>query len=224
MGILLRRETPEFRQVRKIMTTQKKSKPKDPSKAGPDGAPAKKVDKQGPDGKPEKTKTRSAIDKVKKMAGDITGKKEPDTVASLSDRLLRLQADFDNFRKRTVRERQELYKRANEELMEEILPALDHLEIALESAGTHEVESSFLEGVRMVGEQMSSTLGRFGLKPIDADGEVFDHKLHEAISHIPSDDVAENVVITQTRRGYVLNDQLLRAAQVVVSSGAKAEE
>jgi molecular chaperone GrpE len=146
----------------------------------------------------------------------------------LQDRLLRLQADFENFRKRTLREKNELYQRANEDLMEELLPVIDHLDLALQSAGEHggaqAADASFVEGVRLVATQLLSALGKFGLSPLDAEGQVFDHNLHEAIAHLPSSDVPENRVITQTRRGYKLGDRLLRPVQVVVSNGPATDD
>ena len=140
---------------------------------------------------------------------------------------MRLQADFDNFKKRTLRERNETYRRANEDLMEEVLPVMDHMELALEAAAQHNADEAMVEGFRLVSEQLRAALAKFGLTPIDATAAEFDPNLHEAISHLPSPDVAENHVIAMTRRGYKLGDMLLRAAQVVVSSGdpsAPAEE
>lgn len=137
----------------------------------------------------------------------------------ISDRLLRLQADFDNFRKRTLREKNELCRHANEDLMQELLPALDHLNLALTAAKTYSAHEPVVEGFKLVSEQMMSVLGKFGLSPIDAEGVEFDPGRHEAISRMASDAVPENTVITQVRRGYMFGDRLLRPAQVVVSSG-----
>lgn len=143
-----------------------------------------------------------------------------DEVAALNDRLLRLQADFDNFRKRTVREKNECFQRANESFMEELLPVLDSMGLAIEGAVNHAAEPAILDGFRLVSEQLSSVLAKFGLTPIDARGLEFDPNVHEAVSHLPSDTVADGFVMAQTRLGYMLGDRLLRAAQVVVSSGA----
>ena len=147
---------------------------------------------------------------------DTTGKE-------LENRMLRLQADFDNFRKRVMRERSEIYKRANEELMAELLNVLDHLQMALEAAVTHDAPKAFVEGFQSVSDQLSGALTKFGLEPVDATGKQFDPNEQEAVSHIPSDAVPENAVITQTRRGYRLAGRLLRPAQVVVSSGKPAD-
>ena len=147
-------------------------------------------------------------------------KKQDDAAKALQDRLLRLQADFDNFRKRTLREKGDLYRRANEDIITELLPVLDHVEMALASLSSHDPADPAIEGFKLVAEQLTTALKKFGLSPIDAEGAEFDHNFHEAISHLPSDDVAENMVMAQVRRGYMLGDSLLRAAQTVVSSGS----
>ena len=142
-----------------------------------------------------------------------------DVKPAIDDRLLRLQADFDNYRKRTLRERSETAVRANEDLMRELLPVLDHLDLALDAAVQHHASGPVIEGVKLVCEQLLGVLGRFGLRAEDAGGQGFDPSRHEAISHLASDDVPANRVMTQVRRGYWLGERLLRPAQVVVSSG-----
>jgi len=151
------------------------------------------------------------------------GKPEADTdeesVDQLKDRLLRLQADFDHFRKRTLREKSAIYRNANEDFMLALLPVLDHLELALNAVAEHGADEAFLEGFKLVSDQMISILERFGLNSIDAVEGAFDPNLHEAISHLPSETVPANEIVTQVRRGYRLGERVLRAAQVVVSSG-----
>jgi molecular chaperone GrpE len=141
----------------------------------------------------------------------------------LNDRLLRLQADFDNFRKRTQREREHLRRTANSDLVEELLPVLDHFEMGLANARRHEANASVLDGFELVYDQLMGALKQSGLEPVVAAGEVFDPHVHEAITHLPSEEHPADTVITETRRGYRLGDQLLRASQVVVSSGPQDE-
>jgi molecular chaperone GrpE len=147
--------------------------------------------------------------------------KHKEETKALQTRLLRLQADFENFRKRTLREKTELYKNANEDILLELLPVLDHVELALGAAEQHGADPAFMEGFKLVGEQLGSALGKFGLKAIEADAMPFDPNCHEAVSHLPSGEVEEGRIMAVARRGYMLGDQrVLRAAQVVVSSGA----
>lgn len=138
---------------------------------------------------------------------------------SLRDQFVRLQADFANFRNRTQRERVELYQRANEDLLLEILPVLDHYEMGLQTAEQHDADKAVVDGFKMVFDQFQNILNKFNLTPIEAVGETFDPHKHEALTHMPSDEYAAEICSNQVRRGYMFGDKLLRAAQVVVSSG-----
>ncbi len=130
-----------------------------------------------------------------------------------------MRADFDNLRKRFDRERQEMVVLSNERLIKELLPVIDHLELALTAAAQHKTEKAVQDGFRLVYDQFLATLTGFGLKPLDAQGQPFDPNFHEAISQQPSNEVPENVVMQQARRGYQLGERLLRPAQVIVSGG-----
>ena len=153
------------------------------------------------------------------VSADSSAEKE-----SLRDQFVRLQADFTNFRNRTQRERVELYRRANEDLLLELLPVLDHYEMGLQTAGQHNTEAAVVDGFQLVYDQFQNVLKKFNLVPIDAVGEVFDPHKHEAITHMPSEEYPAETCSNQIRRGYLFGDKLLRAAQVVVSSGAAAAE
>ncbi len=142
-------------------------------------------------------------------------------IARLKDQYIRLMADFDNYRKRQSREREEFVKRSNERLLADILPVLDNLELALNK--TEDPKDPFTKGVKLVYDQFRGVLTRCGMEPIEALGEEFDPDKHEAISYIPSPTVPLNKVIDQFRCGWIINGHLMRAAQVVVSSG-KPEE
>lgn len=162
-----------------------------------------------------------------KPAGKEAAKPAPaaptaEEMAALKDRLLRLQADFENFRKRTAREQAELTLRANEDLLRGLLPVVDHFELGLRKATLHHAESAVMAGFQLVYDQMIGALREAGLTPVDAEGQVFDPQRHEAVSHVPSEEFPVDTIITQTRRGYRLGNRLLRAAQVVVSSGPQA--
>ena len=148
---------------------------------------------------------------------------EEEEEESLRDQFVRLQADFANFRNRTQRERVELYQRANEDLLLEILPVLDHYEMGLQTAEQQETAPAVLDGFKLVLDQFQNVLNKFNLKPIEAVGEAFDPHKHEALTHMPSDEYAAETCSNQVRRGYMFGEKLLRAAQVVVSSGPAEE-
>ena len=155
------------------------------------------------------------------------GEATDDPVASLQgdldrfrDLALRTQADFENYKKRAARERDEGIKYANRSLLERLVPIVDNFELGLSAAREESKHSPIYSGMNMVLKQLTDFLADNGLQPIDAVGKQFDPNLHEAIGHEPSDEIPEGRVIRQTRRGYRLKDRLLRPAAVVVSSGA----
>jgi len=137
------------------------------------------------------------------------------------DRLLRLAADFENYKKRAARERQEYVAHANERLIGELLPILDDLERALSAAEEHQ-EAQLEEGVRLVHRSLASLLERHGVTPISTEG-MFDPHVHEALLSQPSE-ADEGAVIDVVQKGYKLGDRVVRPARVVVASAPPAQE
>ncbi|NLB66668.1 MAG: nucleotide exchange factor GrpE [Lentisphaerae bacterium] len=148
---------------------------------------------------------------------------ETEAPEPLQHQLLRLQADFDNFRKRTAREKQEWIQFASEQLARDILPVLDHFELGLSDSQKNGAGSAFVEGFQLIYNQFRTALEKNGIVGMEPEGELFDPNFHEAMTYMPSDTVPEGHVVTQTRRGYKIGAKLLRAAQVIVSSGPAAE-
>ncbi|HEV2804851.1 MAG TPA: nucleotide exchange factor GrpE [Chthoniobacterales bacterium] len=136
------------------------------------------------------------------------------------DLALRSQADFENYKKRAAREKEEAIKYANSSLLEKLIAIVDNFELGLEAARAEGEKSPIFSGMSMVFKQLMDFLADSGLQPINATGEKFDPNLHEAIAHEPSHEFPEGTVIRQTRRGYKMKDRLLRPSSVVVSSGA----
>ncbi len=143
---------------------------------------------------------------------------------AIEHRLMRLQADFDNYRRRTLREKVEWQHKANESLLLELLPVLDHYELGMKTARTQGTDETVLDGFTMIYNQFIAALAKHQVKAISAEGQPFDPNQHEAVTHVPSAEHPAGTVIAETRRGYQLNDKLLRAAQVVVSSGPAEPE
>ncbi len=135
------------------------------------------------------------------------------------DLAMRSQADFENYKKRSAREKDEAIKYANAGLLEKLVSIVDHFELGLQAARAEDEKSPIYSGMSLVLKQLQDFLAENGLQPIEAVGQKFDPNLHEAIAHEPSNDVPEETVIRQTRRGYRLKDRLLRPSAVVVSSG-----
>ena len=146
-----------------------------------------------------------------------------DKAAENWDKYVRLNADFDNFKKRAARERQEAIRYANEGLLEKLIPIIDNFEMALMAANNAQAAGNtdaLKQGVNMIATQLKSALNEAGLEEIDATGQPFNPNLHEAVSQQESKDVPEGQVLQQLRKGYKLRDRLIRPATVVVAKKA----
>ena len=134
------------------------------------------------------------------------------------DLALRSQADFENYKKRAAREKEDAMKYANSSLLQRLVSILDNFELGLAAAKTESERSPIYSGMVLVQKQLNDLLEENGLQAIEAEGKKFDPNLHEAIAHEPSEN-PEGTVIRQAGRGYRFKDRLLRPARVVVSSG-----
>lgn len=132
-------------------------------------------------------------------------------------RYLRAQADFDNFRRRTLKEKEELTQYASLKLITQLLPVLDNFQRALQTGGEVAESGSFAKGVDMIYRQLFQVLETEGLKPMDAVGQPFDPELHQAIMQVESDEHEEGVVVETIQTGYLLKDKVIRPAMVKVS-------
>lgn len=139
--------------------------------------------------------------------------------AEMKTRWLRSVADLENYRKRIAREKQDIIRSAAASVIESLLPVLDNMKLGLQAAENHPEAKDVVVGFKMVDGQLKQSLQEQGLEEIAPDGEAFDPNLHECISQQNSEDVEEGRVIQTVRAGYRLNDRLLRAANVIVSSG-----
>ena len=188
-----------------------------PSPGGYAGQPARSATPSVAGGAPDQMPETG-----KQAPTEVSGQTEK--LAQLQDRLLRLQADFDNFRKRTLREKNELFDSANQALISELLPVLDHLQLGIQAASAHQADPAFREGLAMIFDQLMGVLSKFGLSPIETENQVFDPNRFEAVNALPSATEPEGIVLTLIRRGYMVRNKLLRPAQVIVSSGPPPEE
>ena len=141
------------------------------------------------------------------------------------DRLVRLAAEFDNYKKRTGREFTALVKNAGESLIAELLPILDNIERALQAPQTSEETRSFAQGFEMIRQQFLEKLEKAGMKEIAAEGTPFDPTRHEAVMAVENEDHPADTVINVVEKGYTLNEKVLRAAKVIVTRApAKAPD
>ena len=138
---------------------------------------------------------------------------------SLFDRLARLQAEFENFRKRNAREQTEFREYATAEAAKNFLPVLDNFSLALKTSS----EQNLRQGVELIRKQMEEVLAKMGLEAIPAEGEQFDPRLHEAIEMVDTTDVPDHQIIEELQRGYRVKDRLLRPAMVRVARNASSK-
>jgi len=165
---------------------------------------------------------------VQQLAQELDETKKE--AAQLYDHLLRTRADLENYRKRMSKEKEEFAKFANENIIKEILPVLDDLELALKNKppGLKESNSQpqpgepagLCQGVELIRRKLLETLKRFGLETVSAEGQAFNPALHEAVRTIETSAIEPDTVMEELRRGYLLNSRILRPAMVVVSKPA----
>jgi molecular chaperone GrpE len=147
-----------------------------------------------------------------------------DALGQAEERVLRAQAELENFRKRARRELEDERRYALVPLVSDLLPVLDNLNLAIGAAEQNEGAAGLLEGVKMVAQQLLGVLEQSDCKTIEDLGEAFDPNLHEAIGQEASSDYEVGVVSRVTRRGYRLHDRVVRPSQVMISTGAPPEE
>ena len=155
----------------------------------------------------EAEEAEEALD-PEKLAADL---------AELNQRFLRTAADFENYKRRTAQEKEDLLKYSNAKLMAELLPVLDNFQLALKSPAESVEAQNVVKGVEMIYRQMLQTLEAAGMAKIEAVGQPFDPNLHEAIMQVDDDTVPEDTVVEELRAGYMLKERVIRPSMVKVS-------
>ena len=141
------------------------------------------------------------------------------------DRLLRVSAEFENYKKRTTRELEEFRKFANQSLIKEMLSVVDNLELAMNSTNGHKtIDQGLLQGLDMTHKEILKVFEKFNVKPIKAKGQTFDPTFHEAVMQEATDEFDENTVINELQKGYLIHDRLLRPAMVVVARPKESKD
>lgn len=143
-------------------------------------------------------------------------------LAELKDRHLRLYAEFENYKKRVNKEREELVKYGNESLFYELLPIIDNLEMALKHSADNTSEG-LVKGVEITLREFQRTIEKFGLMPIPATGRPFDPAVHHAMSQVERPDIEEGIVADELRKGYMFRERVLRPSMVTVSKKAETK-
>ena len=155
-------------------------------------------------------------DPLKALEAELAAKKEE--VKEAHDRLLRVSADYENYKKRFAREMEDFRKYANQSLLKEMLSVVDNLELAINAAKEEKnSDKKLIEGLNLTRNEMLRVFEKFNVKPIKARGEKFDPAFHEAVMREETDDYPENTVMSEFQKGYLIHDRLLRPAMVVVA-------
>jgi molecular chaperone GrpE len=167
-----------------------------------------------PDPEAPGTGETSFADAEAPPAGELKATPEQDEAAKYLELAKRTQADFENYRKRMARENAQAAERGAAKLAKELLPALDHLEIALKASEGH---ADVVKGFALVRDELLAALGKSGIQAFSPQGESFDPNQHEAMAQQPSEEVASGTVLEVYQQGYRINGQILRPARVVVA-------
>jgi len=146
-----------------------------------------------------------------------------ESLSELNDKYLRLYAEFENYKRFAAKQKEDQLKYANESLLKDLLTVIDHLELALQHSSDDKVLDPLAKGVEMTLKELKTLMERYGLVSIDAIGKPFDPNIHHAMSQIENDEVDENTVIEEFRKGYMLKERLLRAPLVGVSKKISKE-
>ncbi len=143
--------------------------------------------------------------------------KKDQQIEELTDRLMRQMAEFDNFRKRTEREKAQMFDSGAGDIIEKILPVIDDMERGLAALNDEEKETSFAKGMEMIYKKFIGILNNAGVEPIDAAGKEFDPNFHNAVMQSPSDEVESGYVVQELQKGYMYKEKVLRHSMVIVA-------
>lgn len=144
--------------------------------------------------------------------------KKDEKIEELTDRLTRQMAEFDNFRKRTEKEKSQMYEIGAKDIIEKILPVVDNFERGLLAVKEEEKDAPFVQGMEMIYKQLMTTLESAGVKPIEAKGQEFNPDLHNAVMHVDDEELGENVVVEELQKGYMYRDSVVRYSMVKVAN------
>ncbi len=170
----------------------------------------------------EQAADEEASQTEEKSSKGLFGKKKKDKkdekIEELIDKVARQMAEFDNFRKRTEREKSQMYEVGAKDIIEKILPVVDNFERGLATAGEDKKEDPFVEGMDKVYKQLLTSLEEAGVKAIEAVGQPFDPEFHNAVMHIEDESLGENVVAEEFQKGYMYRDSVVRHSMVKVAN------
>ena len=164
------------------------------------------------------TKDTESKEKTKFFAKKEKKDKKDEKIEELTDRLTRQMAEFDNFRKRTEREKSQMYEIGAKDIIEKILPVIDNFERGLAAVPEESKEDPFVEGMEKIYKQIMTTLEGVGVKPIEAVGQEFNPDFHNAVMHVEDEEAGENIITEEFQKGYMYHDSVVRHSMVKVAN------
>lgn len=164
------------------------------------------------------TKDTESKEKKKFFAKKEKKDKKDEKIEELTDRLTRQMAEFDNFRKRTEREKSQMYEIGAKDIIEKILPVIDNFERGLAAVPEESKEDPFVEGMEKIYKQIMTTLEGVGVKPIEAVGQEFNPDFHDAVMHVEDEEAGENIITEEFQKGYMYHDSVVRHSMVKVAN------
>ena len=164
------------------------------------------------------TKNTESKEKKKFFAKKEKKDKKDEKIGELTDRLTRQMAEFDNFRKRTEREKSQMYEIGAKDIIEKILPVIDNFERGLAAVPEESKEDPFVEGMEKIYKQIMTTLEGVGVKPIEAVGQEFNPDFHNAVMHVEDEEAGENIITEEFQKGYMYHDSVVRHSMVKVAN------
>ena len=166
----------------------------------------------------EKTEETAEPKKSKLFEKKNKKDKKDEQIADLTDKLTRQMAEFDNYRKRTEKEKSAMYEIGAKDIVEKILPVVDNFERGLQSVAEENKEDPFVQGMDKIYKQLMITLEGIGVKPIEAVGQEFNPDFHNAVMHIEDEEAGENVVVEEFQKGYMYRESVVRHSMVKVAN------
>lgn len=182
---------------------------------GSDGTDAEENEsdkEEASDGSASKTEKKKFFGKKNKKD------KKDEKIEELTDRLTRQMAEFDNFRKRTEKEKSQMYEIGAKDIIEKILPVVDNFERGLSSVSEEDKATPFAEGMEKIYKQLMTTLEGIGVKPIEAVGQEFNPDFHNAVMHVEDEELGENIIAEEFQKGYMYRDSIVRHSMVKVAN------
>lgn len=185
-----------------------------------EGVTAENVEADTTEAEQSEEITEEAAEPTKEKSKLFKKKKDPkdEKIEELSDKLLRQMAEFDNFRKRTEKEKSAMYEIGAKDIVEKLLPVVDNFERGFMTVAEEDKEDAFVTGMEMVYKQLMTMLETVGVKPIEAVGQEFNPDLHNAVMHVEDETVGDNIIVEEFQKGYTYRDSVVRYSMVKVAN------